>query len=63
MKKFYIITQHDYDDDDVDSDEKEEYNPFEDLKGRQLKLEKLEPLQFNIPSMIKALQTELPQLP
>lgn len=63
LRRFYIITQHDYENDDLDSDEKEEYNPFDDLKGRQMKMDKLEPLQFNIPVMLKALQAELPPMP
>jgi hypothetical protein len=62
LKKYYEIKSKEEDDSEYESSE-EEYNPFEELRGKQIQLEKMEPLQFNIPNMIKALNAELPPMP
>lgn len=62
LKKYYEIKGEEEDDDNGSSSE-EDYNPFEQLKGMENQVEGLEPLQFNIPTMIKALNNELPPMP
>lgn len=63
LKKYYELADDETEHQDVDSEGEDEYNPFEQMVNNQRKLEKLPPLEFNIPSMIKALNQELPPLP
>lgn len=53
----------DYAHEDTNSEAEEQLNPFHLLKEKQEQLDKMEPLQFHIPSMIKALQAEIPLMP
>ena len=62
LKKYYELKGEE-EDEEYGSSSEEEDNPFERLKGMEKDLEGMEPLQFNIPTMIKTLYGELPPMP
>ncbi len=63
LKSYYEMAEDDNDDKDNESEAEDEYNPFEEMVKKQRMLEKLPPLEFHIPTMLKVLNQELPPMP